>query len=42
MKITKTGLVFSDFSMIFGEICKIFVFYIKRKKKRKEKGLLGI
>jgi hypothetical protein len=28
--------------MIFGEICKIFIFIEKRKIKEKEKGLYGL
>jgi hypothetical protein len=33
---------FSDFSMIFGAFCKIFVFYRKKKMKGKEKGFHGL
>jgi hypothetical protein len=38
----KTGLVFSDFYMIFDEFCKIFDFTEKEKNERKEKGLHGL
>ena len=38
----KTGLTFSDFSIIFFEFCKISVFIEKGKAKEKEKGLYGL
>jgi hypothetical protein len=34
----KTGLTFSDFSMIFGEFYKIFVFIENETNERKGKG----
>jgi hypothetical protein len=39
MKLTKLVWHFSDFSMIFDEFCKIFVFTGKREKERKGKRL---
>jgi hypothetical protein len=43
MKLTKLVWHFFDFSMIFGEFCKIFVFYKKKRKtKEKEKDLHGL
>jgi hypothetical protein len=38
-EVNKTGLVFSNFYMIFGEFCKSFVFMEKVKNERKGKNL---
>jgi hypothetical protein len=39
----KTGLAFSDFSMIFDEFCKISIFIEKEKTKEREtKACMGL